>query len=84
MKGGARWAKVPPVMSESNAPPRVPDKVVDEAGDSPPWLPWIGFALVGLLALFLVGRQAMESAREAAKPAADEAAEPAEAPPPAE
>lgn len=72
------------VMSESKEPPRLPDPVVDEAGDSPPWLPWIGFALVGLLALLLVARQAMDSTGDAAKPAADEAAEPADAPPPTE
>ncbi len=69
-------------MSETKEPPRLPE-IKDEAADSPRWLPWIGFALVGLLALALIGRQALDSARGEAKPAADEAAEPAEAPPPA-
>jgi F0F1-type ATP synthase assembly protein I len=63
-------------MSESKEPPRLPD-IVDEAADSPPWLPWIGFAVIGILAFLLIGRQAMDSARGAAKPAQQEAAEPA-------
>jgi len=35
-------------MSESKEPPRLPD-IVDEAGPSPGWLPWLG---IGLLCVF--------------------------------
>jgi hypothetical protein len=36
-------------MSESKDPPRLPD-IVDEAGPSPGWLPWLGIALLCVFA----------------------------------
>jgi hypothetical protein len=39
-------------MPESNPPPSLPE-VYDEAGDSPRWLPALGFGLLVLFALVL-------------------------------
>jgi hypothetical protein len=63
-------------MSETKEPPRLPD-IVDEAADSPTWLPWIGFGVIVVLAFLLFGLPAMDAARGAAKPPQQEAAEPA-------
>jgi hypothetical protein len=37
--------------------PTIPE-VVDEAGDSPAWLPWLGVALFCLAAVLIAGRNA--------------------------
>lgn len=44
-------------MSESNLPPQLPE-IVDEAGDSPTWLPAVGLALLAFIALLFVVVQA--------------------------
>jgi hypothetical protein len=59
-------------MSESKEPPRLPD-VVDEAGPSPGWLPWLGFGLLCLCAALIAARQVVAEKRGAA-PAAEVAA----------
>jgi hypothetical protein len=45
-------------MSGSKQPPDLPD-VVDEAGDSPSWVPMLGLALLCALALLIAARQAL-------------------------
>jgi hypothetical protein len=54
-------------MSESKEPPRLPD-VVDEAGPSPRWLPWLGVGLLCLFALLVAARQVVDR-QPGAKPA---------------
>lgn len=49
--------------------PRIPE-VVDEAGPSPTWLPWLGLGLLCLALLAVAGRDVL------AKRAGDDAAEP--------
>jgi hypothetical protein len=44
-------------MSESTLPPQLPE-IVDEAGDSPMWLPVVGLALLAFIALLFVVIQA--------------------------
>ena len=44
-------------MSESNLPPQLPE-IVDEAGDSPMWLPVVGLALLAFIAIVFVVVQA--------------------------
>ncbi|MBN1654219.1 MAG: hypothetical protein JXA30_10645 [Deltaproteobacteria bacterium] len=44
-------------MSESTTPPGLP-RIVDEAGDSPAWLPLVGLALLAVLALLFIVSQA--------------------------
>lgn len=44
-------------MSASKDPPHLPD-VVDEAGDSPGWVPLLGLGLLCLVALLIAFRQA--------------------------
>ena len=46
--------------------------VVDEAGDSPKWLPWLGIGLFCLIALLVAGKRAMPAAGGAEDTAADE------------
>jgi hypothetical protein len=54
-------------MSHANTPPTLPT-VVDEAGDSPTWVPVLGlalFALVGLLvAIRLAGEESTQRAED--------------------
>lgn len=68
-------------MSGSKQPPHLPE-IVDEAGETPRWVPWLGLALLGVFVLLLVARQ-VTSARDelpgTGEPAA--AAEPAAAEP---
>jgi len=76
-------------MSESKDPPRLPD-IVDEAGPSPSWLPWLGIALLCVFAGVIAAQAtlgksddaaAVEDARdgEGAEDPAGAAAEPAAA-----
>jgi hypothetical protein len=44
-------------MSHSNEPPGLP-VIVDEAGDTPSWVPLVGLALAVAVALLIAGRQA--------------------------
>jgi hypothetical protein len=44
-------------MSHSNQPPGLPE-IVDEAGDTPNWVPLVGLALVVMVALLIAVRQA--------------------------
>jgi hypothetical protein len=83
-------------MSASKDPPRLPD-VVDEAGDTPGWVPWLGFVLLLLFMVYVGGTQVhagkkaepaagdeAKAAEEAAPAAAPAAGEKAEEPKPAE
>lgn len=64
-------------MSHPKNPPSLPT-IVDEAGDSPTWVPALGLLLFVLLALAAAARIAMHDNAETTKsPAAD--AEPAPA-----
>jgi hypothetical protein len=75
-------------MSESKDPPRLPD-IVDEAGPSPGWLPWLGIALLCVFAGVIAAQitlgksdedaAAAEDARDGAEAAAGSAAEPSAA-----
>jgi hypothetical protein len=65
-------------MSESKEPPRLPD-VVDEAGPSPRWLPWLGVGLLCLFAL-LITAQATILKKDGDAAMADPAQEGAAAP----
>jgi hypothetical protein len=47
-------------MSGLKQPPDLPD-VVDEAGDSPSWVPLLGLAILCALALLIAARQALHS-----------------------
>jgi hypothetical protein len=63
-------------MSDSKDPPRLPD-VVDEAGPSPRWLPWLGIGLFGLLVLAVAALRSVGDRADAGQPSevvADEAA----------
>ncbi len=57
--------------------PTVPDKVQDEAADSPAWLPFLGLGLVALFAIGLAvsSVRARVNAEEAARQKQVEAAE---------
>jgi len=58
-------------MSHPKTPPSLPT-VVDEAGDSPNWVPALGLLLFVLFALVMAARVAMRDGTEtAAHPAAD-------------
>lgn len=51
-------------MSAHVQPPALPD-IVDEAADTPTWLPWLGFALLVLAALYAaIGGTKVESNAE--------------------
>lgn len=59
-------------MSGSKQPPHLPE-VVDEAGETPRWVPWLGLGLLGVFALLLVARQVTSASGElpgAGEPAA--------------
>ncbi len=56
-------------MSDSKQPPRLPD-VVDEAGDTPRWVPLLGLGLLCALALFLALRHALDQGQSGKTPAA--------------
>jgi len=60
-------------MSHSKSPPSLP-QVVDEAGDSPRWLPWLGVVVFALLALMVVSSWTV-SKHGAGDPAATASAE---------
>ena len=45
-------------MTSHHEPPQLP-VVVDEAGDSPRWLPFVGLGLLCLITLVVAARQAM-------------------------
>jgi len=66
-------------MSGSKEPPHLPE-IVDEAGDSPSWLPLVGLALLCVLALGLAARQAIGPSDEQPKPAVEADAGAAAAP----
>jgi hypothetical protein len=57
-------------MTEHKEPPRLPD-VVDEAGNTPGWVPMLGLGLLCLVALAIVARQAISHRQSAAANAAD-------------
>jgi hypothetical protein len=61
-------------MSQSKEPPRLPDVVVDEAGPSPSWLPWLGVGLLCALALFIALRVTIDAKGGAATEASEGAA----------
>jgi len=67
-------------MSHPKTPPSLP-KVVDEAGDTPNWVPALGLLLFVLFALAVAARSALQDDTEtAANPAEDAAAAPAQEP----
>jgi hypothetical protein len=43
-------------MSDPKRAPEVPDVIVDEAGDSAPWVPQVGIALFAIAAIIVVLR----------------------------
>ena len=51
--------------------PQLPT-VVDEAGDSPKWLPWLGIGLFCLIVVLVAGKRALPEAVGAGDAAADE------------
>jgi hypothetical protein len=55
-------------MSHANTPPTVPKNIADEAGDTPNWVPALGFALFAIFALVY----AVQFARHDAQPQAAE------------
>jgi hypothetical protein len=61
-----------------DGPPTLPE-IVDEAGDTPTWVPILGIALFALIAVMFVAREQMKTDVPApvAAPAADAPAEPA-------
>jgi hypothetical protein len=66
-------------MSHPKLPPSLPT-IVDEAGDTPTWVPALGLLLFVLFALAAAARVAMHDDSETTKsPAAAPAAEPAPA-----
>lgn len=66
-------------MSESKDPPDLP-QIVDEAADSPSWLPLVGLALLCAVALLISVSQALApSTSTAPTEAAQDGATPAEA-----
>jgi hypothetical protein len=52
-------------MSESKEPPRLPD-IVDEAGPSPGWLPWLGIALLCVFAGVIAAQATLGKSEDAA------------------
>jgi len=69
-------------MSGSTEPPHLP-VVVDEAGDSPRWVPLLGLAILCALALLVAARQAIghdEKAETAIAADGGTAAQPSEKP----
>jgi hypothetical protein len=69
-------------MSHANTPPTVPRTIADEAGDTPNWVPALGFALFALIAVVFavqyarLGSDAQPTAAEEPQPA--QQAEPGE------
>jgi hypothetical protein len=52
-------------MSHASTPPTVPKTIVDEAGETPNWVPALGFALFAIFSLLYVvqyARQDMQAA----------------------
>lgn len=58
-------------MSETHEPPGLPT-VVDEAAETPPWVPKLGLALLAAVVVYVVAMRVIE-------PAADAPPEPAAA-----
>ena len=58
-------------MSHSNQPPGLPE-IVDEAADTPAWIPIVGLLLLALFALLFVVTQAHDNGDDTAQPAAAE------------
>ena len=56
---------------DAHPAPRIPE-VVDEAGASPKWLPWLGIGLFCLIALLVAGKRAMPAPGGAEDAAAGE------------
>jgi len=52
-------------MSETHDPPHVPD-VVDEAADTPPWLPKVGVALLLAVVVYVAVMRGLEAHRSTA------------------
>lgn len=52
-------------MSNTHEPPGLP-KVVDEAADTPPWVPKLGLALLAAVVLYVVAMRVIEPASDAA------------------
>ena len=48
-------------MTHSKQPPRVPELIVDEAGNSPAWLPFVGLGLLAFLGLLIAVQQAIHA-----------------------
>ncbi|MET0386345.1 MAG: hypothetical protein ABW321_10325 [Polyangiales bacterium] len=63
-------------MAHSKDPPSLP-KVVDEAGDTPSWVPALGLALFALLALLFAARYATSDDPKAKSAPSEEKAAPA-------
>ena len=59
-------------MSHANTPPTVPKSIADEAGETPNWVPALGFALFAIFALVF----AVQYARRDAQAAGAEQAQP--------
>jgi len=60
-------------MTESKEPPRLPE-IVDEAGPTPRWVPWLGLGLLCAVVLLLVARETGLGAKLGLGAAADAAA----------
>jgi hypothetical protein len=50
-------------MSEAHEPPGLPT-VVDEAADTPPWVPKLGLALLAAVVLYVVAMRVIEPASD--------------------
>lgn len=67
-------------MSHPKTPPSLPT-IVDEAGDTPNWVPVLGLALFALFALVTAARFAMKDTETTTAPAAEQPAAPQPAEP---
>lgn len=60
-------------MSHGKNAPTVPQRVEDEAGETPAWVPGLGVGLLVVIGLLLALRAATESAAPAEAPTQDDA-----------